>query len=127
MTTLTAAAFQSLTPQSESALQIECVRYFRLQYPQYGKLFYHVANGGKRDKITAVVLKRQGVVSGVSDLQLSVARRGYHGMYIELKVGKNKLTEEQSEFQNAAKAQGYYCCVCRTIDEFIERIKWYLK
>ena len=31
---------------------------------------YHVPNGGKRDKATAAVLKRQGVKAGVPDIML---------------------------------------------------------
>ena len=44
---------------------------------------YHVPNGGKRDKATAAVLKRQGVKAGVPDIMLPAARAGYHGLYIE--------------------------------------------
>ena len=55
------------------------------QYPEL-ELLYHVPNGGKRDKATAAVLKRQGVKAGVPDLVLPVARCGYHGLYIELKA-----------------------------------------
>ncbi len=35
---------------------------------------YHVPNGGKRDKATAAVLKRQGVKAGVPDIMLPAAR-----------------------------------------------------
>lgn len=41
---------------------------------------YHVPNGGKRDKATAAVLKRQGVKAGVPDIMLPAARAGYHGL-----------------------------------------------
>ena len=51
---------------------------------------YHVPNGGKRDKATAAVLKRQGVKAGVPDIMLPAARAGYHGLYIELKAGETK-------------------------------------
>lgn len=39
---------------------------------------HHIPNGGKRDKRTAVALKRQGVKAGVPDICLPVARNGYH-------------------------------------------------
>lgn len=41
---------------------------------------HHIPNGGKRDKRTAVALKRQGVKAGVPDICLPVARNGYHGV-----------------------------------------------
>ena len=56
---------------------------------------YHVPNGGKRDKATAAVLKRQGVKAGVPDIMLPAARAGYHGLYIELKAGENTTTKKQ--------------------------------
>lgn len=37
---------------------------------------HHIPNGGKRDKRTAVALKRQGVKAGVPDICLPVARNG---------------------------------------------------
>ena len=47
---------------------------------------HHVPNGGKRDKATAIALKRQGVKAGVPDIHLPVAKGSYHGLYIELKA-----------------------------------------
>ena len=55
---------------------------------------HHVPNGGKRDAATAVALKRQGVKAGVPDIVLPAARAGYHGLYIELKAGKNTTTKK---------------------------------
>lgn len=76
------------------------------------KLLYHVPNGGKRDIKTATNLKRQGVKAGVPDLCLPVARCGFHGLYIELKVGDNKQTENQKEWQKLLNEAGYLSIVC---------------
>ena len=67
---------------------------------------YHVPNGGKRDKATAAVLKRQGVKAGVPDIMLPAARAGYHGLYIELKAGENTTTKKQKECGNFIYVQG---------------------
>lgn len=56
---------------------------------------HHVPNGGKRDKATATALKRQGVKAGVPDIVLPAVRAGYHGLYIELKAGRNTTTENR--------------------------------
>lgn len=69
---------------------------------------YHVPNGGKRDAATAVALKRQGVKAGVPDIMLPAARAGYHGLYIELKAGKNTTTKKQKEWLEYLRQQGYY-------------------
>ena len=73
---------------------------------------YHVPNGGKRDKATAAVLKRQGVKAGVPDIMLPAARAGYHGLYIELKAGENTTTKKQKEWLEYLRQQGYYTAVC---------------
>lgn len=65
---------------------------------------YHVPNGGKRDKATAAVLKRQGVKAGVQDIMLPAARAGYHGLYIELKAGENTTTKKQRVVRVSAAA-----------------------
>lgn len=65
---------------------------------------YHVPNGGKRDAATAVALKRQGVKAGVPDIMLPAARAGYHGLYIELKAGKNTTTKKQKVIRVSAAA-----------------------
>ena len=73
---------------------------------------FHVPNGGKREKATAVALKRQGVKAGVPDIVLPVPRDGYHGLYIELKAGKNKPTQNQKRWLKFLQEQGYYTAVC---------------
>lgn len=65
---------------------------------------YHVPNGGKRDKATAAVLKRQGVKAGVPDIMLPAARAGYHGLYIELKAGENTTTKKKRVVRVSATA-----------------------
>lgn len=80
-------------------------------YPELSRL-YAIPNGGRRDKAEAAHLKRQGVKSGVPDLHLPVARGNYHGLYIEMKVGKNKPTQNQKEWISALKASGYAVEVC---------------
>jgi len=73
---------------------------------------HHIPNGGKRDKITAYRLKREGVKSGVPDICLPVSRGKYNGLYIELKAGKNKPTENQEFWIAELKKQGYLVEVC---------------
>ena len=69
---------------------------------------HHVPNGSKRDKATATALKRQGVKAGVPDIVLPAVRAGYHGLYIELKAGKNTTTDNQKRWLEYLRQQGYY-------------------
>lgn len=86
---------------------------------------YHVPNGGSRNKLEAANLKRQGVKAGVPDLCFPAARHGYHGMYIEMKWGKNGTTPAQDDWIALLTANGYCVKVCYSFDEAKEQIDWY--
>lgn len=90
------------------------------------ELLYHVPNGGKRNLYEAVRLKAEGVRAGIPDLFLPVPRGGHHGMYIELKAGKNKPTDMQLWWIEKLKQQGYQVCVCYGWEEAKDKILSYL-
>lgn len=103
---------------SERQLQKECVEWFRLQYPD--GLIFAIPNGGSRHPAEAKALKAQGVVAGVPDLFIGMPGIGRHGVWVELKVGKNKLTESQEAIFSILGAMGEDCVVCRSLQEFQE-------
>jgi hypothetical protein len=111
---------------SESQQQAECVRWFRQQFPEFEKLLYAVPNGGFRNKRTAAILRKEGVISGIPDQCLAVARKGFHGLYIEQKIKGNKPTDNQKELLSLLTAQGYKCEVAYSITQFKEIITTYL-
>ena len=73
---------------------------------------YHVPNGGSRNATEAARLKAQGVKAGVPDICLPVPMGQYHGLYIELKAGKNRPTERQLAWMRALSSLGYAVRVC---------------
>lgn len=91
------------------------------------ELLYHIPNGGSRNKIEAANLKRQGVKAGVPDLCLPVARGKCHGLYIELKAGRNKTTEKQKCWLAALRRQGYAAEVCYGWQRAVDVITEYLE
>lgn len=91
------------------------------------ELLYHIPNGGSRNRIEAVNLKRQGVKSGVPDLCLPSPKGKYAGMYIEMKVGKNKPSENQEKWLERLSEQGYYTTVCYGFEEAKNEILKYLR
>lgn len=118
------------TKLSEHDLQVaviaECDRR-SLSNPLWG-LIFAIPNGGQRTKAQGGRLKAEGVRAGVPDLFLPVARRGYHGMFIELKVNKNKTTAEQDRWGLRLESEGY--CIALIYDdpaEVVENIEWYLE
>ena len=90
-------------------------------------LLHAIPSGGHRHARVGVYMKEEGVKRGCPDLSLPVPRSGYHGMYIELKFGKNKPTVEQLEWLAALVEQGYSCWVCYGADQAIDALCSYLK
>lgn len=100
--------------------------FVRGRFPEID-LLYHVPNGGSRNRLEAANLKRQGVKAGVPDLCLPVARGGFHGLYIEMKYGKNKLSENQKQWLSDLRKQGYAAEVCYGWEQAAEMITKYLE
>lgn len=112
---------------SEHDLQTACVNWFRMQYREYAHLLIAIPNGGQRDVRVARKLKAEGVVAGVPDLFLAVARGQSHGLWIEMKNGKaGRVSEHQHYMIDALARQGYKGVVCRTFDEFRDKVQNYL-
>lgn len=76
------------------------------------RLAFAIPNGGKRDKITAGRLKVEGVKSGVLDICYPVALHGFHGLWIELKVGNNTPSHSQSEWAIDLRTCGHAVATC---------------
>lgn len=53
----------------------------------------------------------EGAVKGWPDLFLPVAKCGYHGLFIEIKSPKGKLSEHQEDVLKKLTARGYKCVV----------------
>lgn len=90
------------------------------------KLMFHAPNGGSRHPAEAAKFKAMLVRKGVPDLMLPVPRAKKVGLAIELKSEKGRISAEQSEFMERLDANGWYCSVCRTPEDAIERIAGYL-
>lgn len=110
----------------ESQTQIACVEWFRYQFPKYQKLLFAVPNGGARNAREGRILKMEGVTPGVSDLILLIAKKGFGSLCIEMKTEKGRQNENQKSWQARAEAYGNKYVICRSVDDFIKVIEWYL-
>lgn len=108
-------------------MQAQAVKWFNLRYPHLRGLLFAVPNGGARSAKTGAVLKREGVVSGVSDLLLLVPNKEYHGICLEAKTSKGKQTDNQKKWQEAVERNGYRYVVFHSVGEFIDAIEDYLR
>lgn len=108
---------------AEHRIQCACVRWFRYQYPTLAFLLFAIPNGGQRSARTGSRLKDEGVLAGVADMFLShPGADGSHGLYIEMKAGKNGQTDTQKAFQHSVTAAGYRYEVCRSLEEFSDAV-----
>lgn len=110
----------------EDRLQIQCVRWFDLQYPKLRLLLFHAANGGRRSKAEAGIFKAMGVRAGFPDLVLLVKNRHYRFLAIEMKSPKGRQSETQKDYQTAFTAIGARYVVVRSFEQFMEEINGYL-
>lgn len=131
----------------EFHLQCQIVSWLKFQYPS---VRFCATLGGVRVGIgLAKKLKRQGYCAGIPDLILYCPQRYFKteedrmkeynspnklryshiircGLAIEFKVGKNKLSPEQQEWQDYLFSNGYKHIIIRDFDEGIKAIKEYL-
>lgn len=114
---------------SEHQLQAAVITWWRLAHRKYGLpefSLFAIPNGGARDVITGALLKKEGVRKGVVDLMLAYPKAGAHGLFIEMKTGSNKPSDEQQEFIAFVEAQGYRASVHWATDSAIKAIEEYL-
>ena len=88
---------------------------------------YAIPNGGRRNKSEAAGLKCCGVKSGVPDIFVAWPTPQHHGLYIEFKFGKNKLTENQVNFSDLIMSKGYAFAVCYNVSDADKVLTEYLK
>lgn len=85
----------------QSDVITECDRR-ALRSPRWG-LIMAIPNGQYR----AGQRMEPGLRSGVPDLFLPIPRRGYHGLWIELKIRPHKRTERQAWWAGELAREGY--------------------
>jgi len=125
-------------PQSsehtEQCVLMDWCSYNEHRYPPL-KWLFAIPNGAKlpykktrkgRFSREALWLKAEGLRPGVSDLMLPHASCGFHGLFIEMKYGKNKPTDTQARFIIDVRKESYAALVCYGADEAIEALKNYL-
>lgn len=107
--------------QTESQLQRSVARYLDL----CGLDWCAVPNGGKRNVITASIMKAEGVKRGVPDILIfnQCLSGSERGLAIELKSGKNKPTEHQLEWHRKLRKCNWRVEVLRSFDEVMSVIK----
>lgn len=113
---------------TEHKHQAALFRWAEIQSKRIPKLslLFAIPNGGLRSNATAAKLKAEGVKAGVPDICLPVAKGEYHGLFIELKAGRNKPTPTQVQWHARLSSEGYRVTVCWGWEAAREAIEEYL-
>lgn len=102
----------------EESIQVACVKWFRLQYPNL--VIFAVPNGGSRNLYEAKNMKESGTLAGVADLV--IVGNGGRVLFIEMKAGKNKQEDSQVLFQNKVERLGHKYIICRSKEQFMKEV-----
>ena len=111
---------------NEHRTQVNLINWFRDEHPTLALNFFSIPNGGKRTKVTALLLKQEGMLAGVPDLFLAVPNTKYHGFFIELKTLAGVTSKAQDAVHCALKMRGYAVETPKGYFEAIESITRYL-
>ena len=83
----------------------------RAHEPRYHELKFLFAapNGGLRNVVVAMQMKKSGTRKGVLDVWFPCRRGDYVGMAFEFKVPGKKMSPAQLEYATYLTGQGWYC------------------
>ena len=102
------------TEHSEQVALFDWAKANESRHLQLGLMFAIPNQGGKGKSavIRGLRMVNEGLKKGVPDIFLGVPRNGKHGLFIELKVGKNKPSKNQLWWIHSLRAEGYAVEVC---------------
>jgi hypothetical protein len=98
----------------------------RQKYPLL-RLLFAIPNGSHRHPAVAKKLAAEGVRAGVPDLCLSVARNGFHGLYIEMKRKGEYPSPVQKAWMSELTEQGYAVHLCYGFEQARDVLTAYLE
>jgi len=90
-------------------------------------LWFHCPNEIKAKPHYLAKRRRQGVKSGVPDICILEPNKLYNGLFIELKVGYNKASDNQNKWLLELQKRGYKTLLTHSFDEFIDVVDDYFK
>jgi len=91
------------------------------------RVAFAVPNGGNRNKVTASLLKAEGVRPGVPDWMCPARswNEQYTGLAIEFKTHNGSQSPAQKAYSMLLVEQGWYYLVCRTTQAAINMVEDY--
>ena len=114
----------------EAAVQMALLQWFNLQYPQYKHYVIKISN----ENAFRGNAFEMGLHTGTSDLFFAVPKATYHGLWIEVKPPKFKITKsnelhvaKQKLFLERMREMDYMGALCIGIESCISIVDSYFK
>lgn len=111
--------------QPERAERLAFMQWVEL-HPYISRYLIAIEGGGSRHYLEAINIKKCGLRAGTPDYFFMFPIGEYHGLWIEFKAGKNKLTVAQQQFFETAQNIGYKCVVVWEWRKAVDVINKYL-
>lgn len=117
----------------EDLIVKECLSWWRSKHGAIWRRLFMINNDAAYNKYKGKDNQSKGVVAGTADHMLRLARRGYHGAYIEFKAPGGRQSDNQKIFEQECKEDGYLYVLLKgkTTSEIVLKfkkfIKWYLQ
>jgi len=104
---------------TESLLQQQIYQWYNntfcLKHHNPRHIIFAVPNGGHREMIDAIILKRTGVVPGVSDL---IVIRPNEIVFVEVKRPEGIQSEKQKKFERTVTSLGFKYYLVYSLKDF---------
>jgi hypothetical protein len=106
-------------------MQVKVVQYVRTFFPEV--LILAIPNGAGTTARNRLMLYAEGLLAGVPDLFIPEARKGFHGLWIEMKTQEGVESESQKRIRKNLENNNYLCYVARSEQTAINIIEAYLE
>ena len=116
--------FSHFTP--EACLQASIMVWLLREHPSIRRFTFASLGGLWQPSVKQkTIQKATGYHPGTHDVSITIPQQGYHGLYLELKAGKNKPTPEQIQVGQDLNEMGYLALFTNGWDETTEAIENY--
>lgn len=113
-----------MSEHTEQAALFDWAKLREGEYPELA--LFHAIPNWRPNAAHRRYLAEEGAKAGLPDTHLPVARSGYHGLWIEMKHGRNKPTDKQEWWLDRLAEQGHLAVACWTWEEAAEVLLDYL-
>jgi len=98
------------------------------EHPKIDEMAFSTNNGAiLKNPLQMILLKLGGLKTGVPDVFIMYPYNGHHGLIIEFKRPDGVVSQEQKTWLANLARHGYFCAVCRTLDNAIKVVAEYFK